>query len=91
MPNQRSSPAADAAELALRALAWVLADGDRAQRLLALTGLTPDVLRGGLDDPAVLGAVLEFLAGHEPDLVACADALDIEPAMLARAAESFVQ
>lgn len=90
MPNQRSSPAADPAALALRALGWVLGDADRAARLLALTGLTPDALRGGLDDPAVLGAVLEFLASHEPDLVACAAALDIEPAMLVRAAESFV-
>ena len=55
--------------------------------MLALTGLTPDALRGGLDDPAVLGAVLEFLASHEPDLLAAAEALGVEPAALMAARE----
>lgn len=81
------SPAHDAAALALGALGWVLGDDDRAQRLLALTGLTPAVLRGGLGEPAVLGAVLEFLAAHEPDLVAAADALGVRPADLMAARE----
>src|SRR3546814_20355068 len=31
--------------LALAALTWILEDGERAQRLLALTGLEPDTLR----------------------------------------------
>jgi adenine/guanine phosphoribosyltransferase-like PRPP-binding protein len=65
----------------------VLADGPRAERLLALTGLTPEALRGGLDDPGVLGAVLDFLASHEPDLVAAAAALGVEPAALVAARE----
>lgn len=56
-----------------------MADAPRAERLLALTGLTPDALRGGLGDPAVLGAVLDFLAGHEADLVAAAEALGVDP------------
>lgn len=56
-----------------------MADAARAERLLALTGLTPDALRGGLGDPAVLGAVLDFLAGHEADLVAAAEALGVDP------------
>ena len=81
------SPAHDATALALGALGWILADGARAERLLALTGLTPDALRGGLGDPAVLGAVLEFLASHEPDLLAAAEALGIEPAALMAARE----
>ena len=73
--------------LALGALGWVLADEDRAARLLSLTGLTPEALRGGLGDPAMLGAVLEFLRAHEPDLVACAEFLEIAPAALAAAAD----
>jgi hypothetical protein len=52
---------------------------ERAERFLSLTGLTPDQLRSGLNDPAILGAVLEFLSGHEPDLLAAADALDMAP------------
>ncbi len=85
--REPQSTAHDAAALALGALGWILADGARAERLLALTGLTPDALRDGLGDPAVLGAVLEFLASHEPDLLAAAEALGIEPAALMAARE----
>jgi len=65
----------------------VLADDDRAARLLALTGLTPDDLRAGLTDPAVLGAVLDFIAGHEPDLILAAHELGVEPQDLVSARE----
>ena len=47
------------------------------------------MLRGGLGDPAVLGAVLDFLAGHEPDLVLAADALDVSPQELVAAAQAM--
>ena len=66
-----------------------MADEDRASRLLALTGLTPEALREGLGDPAVLGAVLEFLCGHEADLVAAAHELGVEPQALAAAREKL--
>ena len=69
----------------------MLGDGDRAERLLSLTGLTPDALRGGLGDPAVLAAVLDFLAGHEADLVAAAEALGVAPQALTAAAESLAR
>ena len=65
--------------LALRALVWTLGDGDRASRLLALTGLDPDDLRARAGDPAVLAATLCFIENHEPDLIACADALGVLP------------
>jgi hypothetical protein len=73
--------------LALSALGWVLGDSDRAARLLALTGLTPEALREGLGDPATLAAVLDFLCAHEPDLVAAAEALGVAPRELAGARE----
>ena len=87
MLRDRKSPNHDPHALALGALGWVLGDSDRAERLLALTGLDADALRGGLGDPAVLGAVLEFLASYEPDLVAAAEALGVEPAELMTARE----
>ena len=87
MLRDRKSPDHDPQALALGALGWVLGDSDRAERLLALTGLDADALRAGLGDPAVLGAVLEFLASHEPDLVAAAEALGVEPAQLMAARE----
>ena len=75
--------------LALEALGWALTDEKRAERLLSLTGLTPDRLRDGLADRGVQAAVLDFLAGHEPDLVAAAAALDTTPEALVAAARSL--
>lgn len=77
----------DAEALSLRALGWILADGDRASRFLALTGLTPDVLRSALGEPDTLRAVLELLCAHEPDLVAAAEDLGVSPETLAAARE----
>ncbi|MCW1383196.1 DUF3572 domain-containing protein [Novosphingobium sp. KCTC 2891] len=79
----------DASAVALQVLGWVLSDSQRAERLLALTGLTPDALRAGLGDPGVLGAVLDFLANHEADLVAAAEALDISPETIISARENL--
>lgn len=77
----------DADALALKALGWVLTDDSRAERLLSLTGLTPDILRLRLTDQTVLAAVLDFLANHEPDLLLAADALSVEPQVLLDARE----
>lgn len=89
IPGLSKSPAKPPAEpaiLALSALGWLLADDMRAARLLAVTGLAPAALRDGLDDGSVLGAVLDFLAAHEPDLIAAAQAVGATPAELAEAA-----
>ncbi|HZF94643.1 MAG TPA: DUF3572 domain-containing protein [Allosphingosinicella sp.] len=75
----------DPASLALAALGWTLSDDARAERLLSLTGLTPEDLRTGLGEPATLAAILAFLEAHEPDLIACADAIGTTPAALVEA------
>ena len=72
----------EAETLALSALGWILSDGDRASRFLALSGLTPEDLRARLGDPSLLAATLTFLEAHEPDLTACAVELGITPARL---------
>ena len=72
--------------LALQALGWILTDEPRAERLLGLTGLAPDELRASLGEQATLAAILSFLTAHENDLVACADALQVPPDLLAAAA-----
>jgi hypothetical protein len=74
------------AALALQALGWILSDEPRADRLLATTGLGPDMLRESLGEQATLAAILSFLAAHEPDLVTCAGALDVRPEALVAAA-----
>ncbi|WBH15488.1 DUF3572 domain-containing protein [Sphingomonas radiodurans] len=71
--------------LALRALVWTLAEPDRALRLISLTGLDPADLRARITEPTVLAACLLFLEQHEPDLVACAVAIDAKPEALVRA------
>jgi hypothetical protein len=79
----------NSAILALSALAWTLADQPRAERLLSLTGLDADELRARAGEPALLAAVLGFLASHEPDLLACADALDVAPEALITAQQEL--
>ena len=79
----------NAEALALSALGWTLSDGDRAARLLALTGLTPETLRARIGEPSLLAATLGFLEAHEPDLIACAEALDVSPSNLVQARRSL--
>ena len=70
---------AEAEAVALLAIGWMLGDDARANRFLALTGLTPDTMRAGLTRAPMLAAALRFLEAHEPDLIRCAEALDLPP------------
>jgi hypothetical protein len=79
----------DEEALALGALGWTLSEDTRAQRLVALTGLTPAGMRERLEDRTFLAAVLRFLEGHEPDLIACAGDLGVPPARLVAAREAL--
>ena len=67
----------------------MLACEDRAARFLDLTGLDPDALRAGLEDPTILAAPLEFLANHEPDLIRAAEALAVTPEELVAAKDAL--
>lgn len=75
----------DPAVLAMQALVWSLSDDARANRLLTLTGLTPGALRDGAAQSELQSAVLAFLESHEPDLIACAAAIGVNPAALVAA------
>jgi hypothetical protein len=85
LPDKTNGKIADPYTLALLALGWLLSDERRADRLLSLTGLNAEGLRQGVGDPAVLDAVLGFLESHEPDLVACAEAIGASPSDLVNA------
>lgn len=85
----RDEQTIDGEMLALGALGWVLADEARAERLLALTGLTPEGLRARVQERDFLAAVLLFLENHEPDLIACAEALAVAPQALVTARETL--
>ncbi len=68
-----------AEEIAIAALGHIAAEPERLDRFLALTGLDPHDLRRAAAQPGFLRAVLDHLAGHEPDYLAFAAACDVEP------------
>lgn len=75
--------------MAFQALAWALMDEKRAERLLALTGLTPEGLRGSINERGTQAAILSFLEAHEPDLIACAAVIGVSPAVLVQARQEL--
>ncbi len=79
----------EAETLALAALGWVLSNDARAERLLALTGLTPADVKARVQERDFLAAVLRFLENHEPDLMACALVLDVTPFRLVAARQEL--
>ena len=82
------TPPNDSATIALSALAATLTDERRAERFLAITGLSPDGIRSALGDRRTLAACLAFLESHEPDLLAVAAAIGEKPeALIAARAE----
>jgi hypothetical protein len=83
VPHQK--PNDDPIAIGLAALAATLVDERRAQRFLALTGIGTDELRRRANDPALLAALIAFLEAYEPDLIAVAEAIGIEPASLSDA------
>jgi hypothetical protein len=81
LPTNDNDPMA----VALAALAATLSDERRAQRFIDLTGIGTDELRRRADEPRLLAALLRFLEAHEPDLVAVAEQLGLNPRELVQA------
>lgn len=71
--------------VALAALAATLGSERRAQRFIDLTGIGTDELRARAADPDLLAALLRFLEAHEPDLVAVAEEIGVDPDHLVEA------
>lgn len=75
----------------LQVVGWIVSDQRRAERMLAMTGLSADGLREAIGNPAQLGAILDFLLDYEPELLSCADALGMKPQDIAAARERLSQ
>jgi hypothetical protein len=75
----------DAGTLALQALAAAMSDQRLADRFLSLSGIDAPELRQRAGNPRFQAAFLSFLEAHEPDLVAIADAIGVEPSELVEA------
>jgi hypothetical protein len=71
------------------ALAYIAGDGDLLDRFLALSGLDLEGLKARAQDPTLLGAVLDFLLAHEPDLLAFAADSQIKPESVAQARQKL--
>ena len=79
----------DASAMAFQALAWALMEESRAERLLSLTGLTPEGLRDSVKERSTQAAILSFLEAYEPDLVACAEVIGVSPVVLVNARQEL--
>ncbi len=79
----------EASGMALQALAWALMEEARAERLLSLTGLTPEGLRATINERGTQAAILSFLEAYEPDLIACAAVIGVSPAVLVQARQEL--
>lgn len=65
--------------LAVQGFLRLAADDDLLMRFSAITGILPNDMRQSATDPHFLVGVLDFFLGHEPDLLAWAEADNIDP------------
>ena len=70
---------AQAEDIAVAALGFIAADAELLPRFLALTGIEPQAIRAAAREPGFLAGVLQFIAGHEPNLIAFAEAAGVKP------------
>jgi len=65
--------------LAISSLQYIAGDEAVLSQFIALTGMTVDDLREMPKDEAFYSAILDFLLGHEPTLLAFAAHAQIDP------------
>lgn len=65
--------------LATQGFLRLAADDDLLMRFSAITGILPNDMRQSATDSHFLVGVLDFFLGHEPDLLAWAEADSIDP------------
>ena len=70
-------------------MGWIGSSLELAARGDQGVGLDADGLRARLGEPALLAAVLDFLAAHEPDLVDVAAEIDETPDALVAARQAL--
>ena len=69
----------DGEHLAIKALSFLASDPDRIDRFLSLSGLDHSTLRQAAQAPTFLLAVLDYMVGDEPLLLAFAAQEGIPP------------
>jgi hypothetical protein len=82
----RGSMTPHAAEgVAIQALSFIAADGERLGRFLAVTGIGPAEIRAASGEPGFLAGVLEYLAADDRLVAAFAAEAALNPADIAKA------
>ena len=71
--------------LAIQALEFLAADGERLERFLMASGIAPQHLRSAAAEPEFLAGILDHLGAEEALLPAFAQHAGIDPADVARA------
>lgn len=71
--------------IAMKLLGFMAADEDILGRFMGLSGLAPDDLRQGINDPAFQAGVLDFVLADESLLIAFAANAGIDPASIMQA------
>ena len=69
----------NAQAIALQAAAFIFAEDQLRDRFLALSGTGAEDIRARIEDRDFLASLLEFLIGHEPDVLAFAGAAGEKP------------
>jgi hypothetical protein len=84
MPRSRSShiDLADSEALALQVLAFLLADAQRLQRFMSLTGLGPDDIRAAAETHDLHVATLDYLMSDESLLLMFCQEAGFNPATI---------
>jgi len=85
MKKARPIPQDAAEALAVQALTFIAADGERLGRFLAMTGIGPAEIRAASGEPGFLTGVLEYLSGDEALLAAFAAEAGFDPEDIGKA------
>jgi len=74
-----------AEDIAIAALGFMAADTVLLPRFLSITGIEAADIRNAAREPGFLAGVLQFIAAHEPTLLAFAQATGRDPASVTAA------
>lgn len=83
MRSKTKSNGEEAEILAINALGFLAADGERLQRFMDLTGLDVAAIRAGTTSPAFLGGILDHLLSDESLLLIFAEEQQLRPERIA--------
>jgi len=83
--KQLKPAAEESADIALKFLTYLASDPEQLGRFMALTGISPQDLRQGIQDPAFQAGALDFALSDESLLLAFAANAGLKPEAVMKA------